>query len=383
VTEPPFDAFRYAHEHWTEVAWLSQNTNHLVPPEVIQPAIIAAVRDRLYEGYPLAAGQIGLKEIVLADLGLPSDTPTIISAGATEALYMSIRALLHPGDVVLASDPSYLIIHKFIRLAGASIRELDIYAPPYKLTAERLSEAVTPQTKMILLIDPLNPLGAGYSKDEVRAIAEVARDHRLLLLHDVTYRDFADQHMLACKFYPERTLTAWSVSKNCGLAGLRLGGMVGPDDLIKEALRYNTNDLGVNVLAQAAAAAGLSTKSQWFPAVKATTRANQARIRDLVSGLPDLFLPVFPSQANMFLIDISQTGVTPVAMQKELLLTHGVFVRAGNYLSVKHGDRFIRISFSNPPSDIDRFLRAFPIALNKLRKDAAVVRPAAAPAGPA
>ena len=372
LPEAPFDAFLYAHSHRKEVAWLSQNTNHLVPPEVVQPALIAAIRDRLYEGYPLAAGQIGLKEIVLADLGLPATTATIISAGATEALYMSIRALLHPGDIVLASDPSYLIIHKFIGLAGATVRELDIYAPPYKLTAERLSEAIAPHTRMILLIDPLNPLGSGYSKDEVRAIAEVARDHRLLLLHDVTYRDFADHHTLAQSFYPERTLTAWSVSKNCGLAGLRLGGMVGPDDLIKEALRYNTNDLGVNVLAQVAAAAGLSTKSQWFPTVRATTRTNQERIHELVSGMPDVTLPVFPSQANMFVIDIAATGVAPPDLQRELLLTHGVFVRAGNYLSAAHGGRFVRVSFSNPPSDIDRFLRAFPQALQKLRKNVTV-----------
>jgi aspartate aminotransferase len=379
VVESTFDAFRYAHEHRKEVAWLCQNTNHLVPPEVVQPTLVAAIRDRLYEGYPLASGQIGLKELVLADLGLPSDTPTIISAGATEALYMGIRALLHAGDVVLASDPSYLIIHKFIQLAGATIRELDIYAPPYKLTAERLAEVVTPKTRMILLIDPLNPLGSGYSPEEVRAIAEVAHDHRLLLLHDVTYRDFADAPALAREFYPERTLTAWSVSKNCGLAGLRLGGMVGPEDLIKEALRYNTNDLGVNVLAQAAAAAGLSTKSQWFPAVRATTRANGERIRDLVAGLPDVSLPVFPSQANMFVLDISATGLSPVDLQRELLLTHGVFVRAGNYLSVAHGGKFVRVSFSNPPGDIDRFLQAFPVALRTLRMSTKAI-PTAAPA---
>ncbi|HLY76853.1 MAG TPA: pyridoxal phosphate-dependent aminotransferase [Thermoplasmata archaeon] len=366
MTEPPFDAFRYAHEHRTEVAWLSQNTNHLVPPDVVQPALIAAIRERVYEGYPLGTGQIGLKELVLGDLGLPPSTATIISAGATEALYMSIRALLHPGDVVLASDPSYLIIHKFIQLAGATTRELDIYAPPFKLTAERLAEAVTPQTRMILLIDPLNPLGSGYSRDEVRAIAEVAHDHRLLLLHDVTYRDFADHPTLAQGFYPERTLTAWSVSKNCGLAGLRLGGMVGPDDLIQQALRYNTNDLGVNVLAQVAAAAGLSTKSHWFPAVRATTRANQERIRSAISGLSGVTLPVFPSQANMFVIDIGATGVAPVDLQRELLLRHGVFVRAGNYLSPAHGGRFVRVSFSNPPADIARFVEAFPVALNTL-----------------
>jgi aspartate aminotransferase len=384
MTDPVFDAFRYAHEHRKEVAWLSQNTNHLVPPEIVQPALVSAIRDRLYEGYPLASGQVGLKELVLADLGLPPTTATIISAGATEALYMSIRALLHPGDVVLASDPSYLIIHKFIQLAGASVLPLDIYAPPYKVTAERLAEALTPRTRMVLLIDPLNPLGSGYSKSEVRAIAELAHDHRLLLLHDVTYRDFADNPALATNFYPERTLTAWSVSKNCGLAGLRLGGMVGPDDLIKEALRYNTNDLGVNVLAQVAAAAGLSTKSQWFPTVRATTRANQERIRAFVATLPDVRLPVFPSQANMFVIDIADTGIDPVDLQRELLLTHGVFVRAGNYLSVAYGGRFIRVSFSNPPADIERFLQAFPVALKKLRKRARVAASSAAAAsGPA
>ncbi len=378
MTEVPFDAFRYAHERRTQVAWLSQNTNHLVPPEVVQPALLAAIRDRLYEGYPYAPGQIGLKETVLGDLGLPATTPTIISAGATEALYMALRALIRPGDVVLASDPSYLIIHKFIQLAGGSVRELDIYAPPYKLTAERLNEVVTPQTRMILLIDPLNPLGSGYAPDEVRAIAEVAKDRRLILLHDVTYRDFADRHTLACGFYPERTLTAWSVSKNCGLAGLRLGGMVGPEDLIQQALKYNTNDLGVNVLAQVAAAAGLATKSQWFPAVRAQTRANQDRIRAVVEAIPDLHLPVFPSQANMFVIDISATGVSPPDLQKELLLTHGVFVRAGNYLSPKYGGRFVRVSFSNPPADIERFAQAFPAALAKLQKTAVPV----AAAGP-
>jgi hypothetical protein len=58
-------------------------------------------------------------------------------------------------------------------------------------------------------------------------------------------------------------------------------------------------------------------------------------------------------------------------------------VRAGNYLSTTHGSRFIRVSFSNPPSDIDRFVRAFPVALDKLRKGVAVARSAPAPAGPA
>ncbi len=374
----PFDAFGWAHAHRTEVAWLSQNTNHLVPPEVVQPAILEAVRERRYEGYPPAAGLPELRERVREDLGLPEGTGLLLSAGATESLYMATRALLHPGDEVIASDPSYLIIHRFIELAGGVVRPLDIYAPPYKLTAERVAAAVSPATRMVLLIDPLNPLGSGYSAEEVRAIAGVARDHGLYLVHDVTYRDFAPGHTLAAGVYPERTLTMWSCSKNCGLAGMRLGGLAASAELAKEVGRFNTNDLGVNILAQVAALAALSTKSRWFDAVRATTRANQDRIRAAVRSTPDTFLPVFPSAANMFVIDLSATGVSPEALQRELLLRHGVFVRAGNYLSKTHGHRFVRVSFSNPPEDVERFVRTFPSTVEALRRSATTAGPAAA-----
>jgi aspartate aminotransferase len=367
MVDAPFDAFRYAHAHRTEIAWMSQNTNHLVPPNIIQDAVIEALRERRYEGYPYAPGAPELRELVLEDLGFPTSAGCLISAGGTESLYMLTRALLAQGDEVIASDPSYLIIHKFIELCGARTRNLEIYQPPYRLTSARVQEAITPKTRMILLIDPLNPLGSGYPKDEVRAIAEIAHDHKLLLLNDVTYRDFADSPTLAMTFAPEETLTVWSVSKNCGLAGLRLGGVAGPSELLQKVGRFNTNDLGVNILAQAAAIGALRTKSTWFPAVRAQTRANQERIRTVVQGVPGTFLPVFPSMANMFVIDLAKAEVSPEALQKELLLNHGVFVRAGNYLSPQFGSRFVRLSFSNPPQDIDRFAAAFPGVVDGLR----------------
>jgi aspartate aminotransferase len=360
MTEAPFDAFRYAHEHRSEVAWLSQNTNHLVPPEVIRGALREAIDARRYEGYPYAPGSPELKELVLQDLGLAKSTGILVTAGGTEALYMTARALLGPGDEVVASDPSYLIIHKFIELSGARTENLDIYHPPYRLTSDMVQQAIGPKTRMILLIDPLNPLGSGYPKEEVRAIAELAHDHHVTLLNDVTYRDFADAPTLAAPFAPEETVTVWSVSKNCGLAGLRLGGLAGPAELVKKIHRFNTNDLGVNVLAQVAAVAALSTKPTWFPHVRATTRSNQERIRATIAHVPGVSLPVFPSQANMFVLDLGKSGIAPEALQKALLLEHGVFVRAGNYLSPKFGSRFVRVSFSNPPGDIARFEDAFP-----------------------
>jgi aspartate aminotransferase len=370
VSAPPFDAFRYAHAHRTEIAWMSQNTNHLVPPDVIRGAVEQALRERRYEGYPYAPGDPELMELIRDDLGLP-DHPPFLAAGGTEALYMIARALLGPGDEVIASDPSYLIIHRFVELAGARTVNLDLYAPPYRLTADRIQAAITPRTKMILLIDPLNPLGSGYPRDEVRAIAELAHDHRLTLLNDVTYRDFSPAPTLAAEYAPEETLTVWSVSKNCGLAGLRIGGFSAAPDRRAAIARFNTNDLGVNILAQVAAAAALRTKGNWLPAVVRQTRANMERIAEVVREVPGTSLPVNPSWASMTVIDVRALGITPEALQEELLLRHGVFVRAGNYLSPRHGSNFIRVSFSNPPSDVDRFASAFPEAVRTLSHRAA------------
>ena len=373
MSTPASDAFRYAHAHHDEIAWMSQNTNHLVPPEFVRAAVEKAVRERRYEGYPLATGDPELVEAIAKEFAVPGMNP-FLTGGGTEALYMTTRALLSTGDEVIASDPSYLIIHRFVELCGAKTNNLDIYRPPYRLTADRVREAIGPRTKMILLIDPLNPLGSGYPREEVRAIAEIAHDHHLTLLNDVTYRDFSDGHALAAQFAPEETVTIWSVSKNCGLAGLRLGGLYARPELLAKIGRFNTNDLGVNVLAQAAALAALKSKSQWIGVVVRQTRATGARIRDVVATVPGATLPVYPSRANMMVIDIAPTGATPDAVQDAMLRRHGVFVRAGNYLSPTHGNRFVRLSFSNPPSDIERFAKAFPIVLKELAPQAPAAR---------
>jgi aspartate aminotransferase len=345
---------------------MSQNTNHLVPSQMIREAVEEALREHRYEGYPYASGDPELLDLVRADLGLPGLVP-FLTGGGTEALYMIARALLGAGDEVVASDPSYLIIHRFIELAGARTRNLDIYAPPYRLTADRVQEAIGPHTKMILLIDPLNPLGSGYPRAEVRAIAEIAHDHHLTILNDVTYRDFSYEPTLAAEFAPEEAVTVWSVSKNCGLAGLRIGGFSATPERVKAIGRFNTNDLGVNILAQVAATAAMRSKSKWIGEVVRQTRANCERVAATAATVEGVTTPVHPSWANMTILDVSATGLSPEAIQEEMLKTHGVFVRSGNYLSPTHGSKFVRVSFSNPPGDLDRFATAFPDSVRHLR----------------
>ena len=356
---------------------MSQNTNTLP----VHPAILEAIRDSVEEReftlYPLRAGIPGLADAIREDLGLP-DFDVLLTNGGIEGEYVATRAFLGPGNEVLTTDPSFLPIHEQVRMSGAKAIEVDIYRKPYVLTPELANEAVTPATKMLLLIDPNNPLGSGYTKVQVRGLMEVARDHDLWVIDDVTYREFNEDHVLAAAFYPERTLVSYSFSKGPGLAGMRIGALLAPSgearpagrepgSTVMQTLRQmDTNVLGVNVLAQRAALAALQTKTEWLPTVRAVCRKNQQTIRAAVQKVKGASLPVYPSKANMFVIDLARTGVNPEEVEERLLHDHFVHTRAGSYLSKRHGKEFLRVSFTVPEADCTRFAKAFPVVMEKL-----------------
>ena len=373
------DNFEFAHEHRREVAWMSQNTNTLPVHPAILDAIRESVDEREFNLYPRKGGIPGLTEAIRDDIG-SRDFDVLLTNGGIEGEYIATRTFLGAGHEVLSTDPSFLPIHDQVAMAGAKTVELDIYRKPYVLTPEIANEAVTPATRMLLLIDPNNPLGSGYTRDQVRGLTEVARDHDLWVINDGTYRDFHPDHVLASAFHPEQTLISYSFSKGPGLAGLRIGALLAPPGgprhatrerhgTVMSALRQmDTNVLGVNVLAQRAALAALRTKKEWLPEVRRICERNQATIRRAVEKVDGASLPVYPSKANMFVIDLSQTGVDPEAVEERLLFDHLVHTRAGSYLSRKHGSKFLRVSFSVPEADCKRFAEAFPAVIERLRR---------------
>ena len=361
--------FEYAHKHRDEIVWMSQNTNTIPTVPEIENAIVESVKSREYNLYPFAQGIAGLKEAILNDLGLsPDEFDCLITPGGIEALYILNRALLAEGDNVIASDPSFMPIHHQVRLSNSEVKELPVYQDPWKLTSDQVNEAVDDKTTMMLLIDPLNPLGTPYSRDEVKAFSEICKDNDLFMIDDITYRDFTEDHTLTTDFYLEKTIIAYSFSKNCGFAGMRIGALIAPKEVMKQLLPYNTNVLSVNILAQRAALAALQTKDQWLDRVVSISRKNQEHIKNCVEGIDGAFLPVYPSHTNMFVIDISETKIDPDEVEERLLYDHNVFVRGGNYLSKTFGKRFVRTSFSIPEEQCLWFCEAFPKVIEELRK---------------
>src|SRR6266699_293928 len=359
------DNFEFAHEHRKEVAWMSQNTNTLP----VHPAILDAIRrsadDREFNLYPRKAGVFGLSEAIRADLGL-DEADMILTNGGIEGEYIATRALLKAGDEALSTDPAFLPIHDQVAMTGAHAIEVDIYRKPYVLTPDLALYSTPPATKMLLAIDPNNPLGSGYSPSQIKGLADIAKDHGLWLIDDITYRDFNADHVLATDFYPERTLLSYSFSKAPGLAGLRIGAIIGPADAIRTLRRFDTNVLGVNVLAQRAALAALRSKKEWLPEIRRTCRKNQETIPHTVAKVNGAALPIFPSKANMFVIDLAPTGVNPEVVEERLLFAHLVHTRAGSYLTKKHGGKFLRVSFTVSEADCNRFADAFPAVMDKL-----------------
>lgn len=345
---------------------MSQNTNTLPMHPSVLEAIRTCVEVREFNLYPFKLGIFALADSIRDDLAVDG-VDVLLTNGGIEGEYIATRALLKPGDEVVSTDPSFLPIHEQVSMAGARTVDVDIYREPWVLTPEGVNEAITPATKMLLLIDPNNPLGSGYTRPQVRGLAEIARDHGLWLLDDVTYRDFNPDHVLAHEFYPERTLIAYSFSKAAGLAGMRIGAILGPPEAIKGLRRFDTNVLGVNVIAQRAALAALQTKKEWLPELRRICDTNQRTIREAVARVRGAHIPVYPSKANMLVIDLTATLVNPEEVETKLLRDHLVHTRAGSYLSRKSGGRFLRVSFTVSEAACNKFAVAFPSVVEELR----------------
>ncbi len=347
--------------------WLGQNTNHFEPHPSVIDAAIAALRDGSYHAYAPPAGFEELRQLIVQDVGVDG-VSAFVTDGAVEALYNVCSNVCEPGTDFVTTDPSWAWPMHFARKAGARVVELPIYdaAQGYKLTPEQLRAAVTEKTRVIYLVDPNNPLGTCHTPEEIRAFCDIARSVGAYFIHDATYSQFAEGFTPALRFYPEKAILTYSFSKWLGLAGMRLGAVLAHPDIIERLATAPPNNLGSNVVSQRAAIAGLRSKAAWFPGVLAQLRANQQAVFEAVQRIPGLHIPVYPSHANLLVIETVGAGVRPEALvaayQQE-----GVMIRQGTYHTQRFGERFVKVSLTVPPAWAARFCELLPAMVDKAR----------------
>lgn len=350
-----------------ELMWLGQNTNHFPLHPAVRKALHDAIDDESFHAYAPPLGMEALRAAIVDDLGVPGQS-AVVTDGAVAALALACRAFCEEGKGFVTTDPGWKWPLQFAAKAGCAITEIPIYGPEYgfKLSAEALAASTDADTAVIYLVDPNNPLGTTYTEEEIRAFADRAREIGAILIHDCTYRDFADTHTLASRFYPEGTVTIVSFSKWLGLAGLRLGALVASPQLLARILPHSQAPLGASVLAQRAAIAGLGVKAEWMAEVIAQQRENQRMIIDAFNALPGFLVPVFPSQANFIVVECTGAGVTPEALVTALG-ERDIMVRQGTYHTPRFGHRFIKISTTVPKAWAQALCDALPQAVERAR----------------
>jgi histidinol-phosphate aminotransferase len=277
-------------------------------------------------------------------------------------------SLCEPDTNFVTTDPGWKWPLQFARDKKAEVREIPIYGAEYnyRLSAEQLSEAVDAKTRIIYLVDPNNPLGICYTRDEIRQFCDIARSIGAYVLHDCTYRDFAAQHTLAATVYPERSITIYSFSKWLGLAGLRVGAVVANKDLIEKFAKRSTATLGGSVIAQRAAIAGLEVKAEWVPQVQSVQWRNQAAIKSATDKIPGLKVAVYPSDGNFLVIECVELGLKPEALAA-VFAQRGIMIRQGSYHTARFGGRFIKVSTTVPAEWVDAFCGYLPEAIEAAR----------------
>ena len=347
------------------LAWMGQNTNHIPAHPAVLAAMHASIDAAEFNAYAPPLGFEALRAAITADLGV-TGAEALVTEGGVNALALVCRARCRPGTTFVTTDPTWKWPCLFARQAGAEVIEIPIYDPAcnYRLTPDALRAACDDRTAIIYIVDPNNPLGIRYTREEIAAFAAIAKDVGALLVHDCTYRDFADDHYPALLEAPDNAVVSVSFSKWLGLAGLRIGALVAPAAMLEDFAAQSSGVLGASVIAQRAALAGLAVKPEWMATVRATTRANNALIREAALAIPGFSVPVWPSHGNFLVIETG--GLKPEALV-EAANREGIMIRQGAYHTARFGHRFVKVSTSVPRDWAEKLADRLPALVETAR----------------
>jgi methionine aminotransferase len=190
-------------------------------------------------GVPRLREQIALKTERLYGRKVNADTEVTVTSGATEALFAAIAAVVRAGDEVIVLDPCYDSYEPAIELQGARAVHVPLTLPSFAVDWQRVADAITSRTRMILINSPHNPSGAVLSASDLDALAELARRHDLLVISDEVYEHIifdglAHQSVLCHAELAERSFVISSFGKTYHCTGWKVGYCVAPPALSAE-----------------------------------------------------------------------------------------------------------------------------------------------------
>lgn len=218
-----------------------------VTPRIIRDAAIAAINAGK-TSYSANAGVLELRKEIAKylsqrfELEYNPDNEIIVTCGGSEAIDITLNALLNEGDEVLLPDPSFVSYIPCTQIAGGKIINVPtIFEEGFKLTLEHLEKYVTPKSKLLILNFPCNPTGVVMSKEDLLPIAEFAIKHDLLVISDEIYAElsFDGKHCSVASLpgMRDRTILISGFSKAFAMTGWRIGYLCAHPALMKQIIK--------------------------------------------------------------------------------------------------------------------------------------------------
>jgi aminotransferase len=298
----------------------------------------------------------------LRDYGLrynPEDE-VLVACGATAGLHAACMALLNPGDEVLVFEPFYGYHVSTLKSMRVKPVLVALAEPDWSLDVDAMRAAVTPKTRAMIVNTPANPSGKVFSREELEAVAELAREHDLFVFTDEIYEYFVydgKKHICLATLerMRERTIVMSGFSKTFSVTGWRLG-YVTADVKWMGAMGY-FHDL-TYVCAPSALQHGAAAPVPQLPAefYKQLAADHQSKRERIVSALRDVGMePSVPAGAYYVLARATRlSGETAAQKARYLLAKTGVSSVAGSaFFRPGRGEDLLRFCFAKKDQDLD------------------------------
>ncbi len=333
------------------------------PDHIIQAGIRSLQEGETH--YTSNAGRFELRQALAAHLirlhGVSYDPAAeiLVTVGVSEALYLSMTAILNPGEEVIIPTPCFVSYQAEAILAGGTPVELPTFVEDgFQVRADMLEAAITPKTKAILLGYPNNPTGAVATRESMLEVARIAEKYDLVVISDELYDQlvYGVPHVCVAALpgMQKRTILLGGFSKNYAMTGWRVGYAAGPADIIAGLVRiHQYTIMSAPTIAQAAALEALVNGDEHVEQM----RCEYDRRRKLiVKGLNELGLPTFePHGAFYAFPDIRATGMNDETFAQKLLEEEKVACVPGTSFGAG-GEGFVRCSYATAYEKIEEAL---------------------------
>ena len=274
----------------------------------------------------------------------------LVTVGGSEAIDLTIRAVVQPGDEVIIPEPCFVCYEPITQLTGGVPVHIATRAEDqFRLTADQLRAAITPRTKLLIFPYPNNPTGAVMSAAEMEEIAAVLRETNVLVLSDEIYSELTyglDRHVSIASLpgMAERTIVVNGFSKSYAMTGWRLGYAVGPAPLIKVMTKIHQSCImSAPTTSQYAAITALR---QCDDQIEMMRDEYNRRRRYVVKALNEMGLTCFEPRGAFYVFpSIQISGLTSSEFCEQLLREKEVAIIPGSAFGAS-GEGYARISYA-------------------------------------